>query len=151
MDYYPLLTWRGPEVSEATSLLFCIPTAGAMITIGELIPIGVIALLILVCRYWVLLHAIQPKKKTPHTLDTPRVINTVSTFTATAVVITTNMTQVWYSLSLAATHSLSGSDQLPHTAIIRKHSATFGNVWDTYLYGILYAYRNTSQGRSLYF
>ena len=26
--------------------------------------------------------------------------------------------------------------------ILRKHAATYGNQWDTYLYGVLYAYRN---------
>ena len=27
---------------------------------------------------------------------------------------------------------------------LRKHAATYGNQWDKYLYGVLYAYRNIS-------
>ncbi len=30
--------------------------------------------------------------------------------------------------------------------ILRKHAATVGDEWDTYLYGVLYAYRNMSTG-----
>ena len=28
-------------------------------------------------------------------------------------------------------------------ASLRKHAATYGNQWDQYLYGVLYAYCNT--------